>query len=122
MSKPLSFMVVDDSSITIEKLSFIIHDLGHNVARTCSTGQEAVDEYGDVQPDVVTMDITMPQMNGIDATRSILQKYKDAKIIMVTSHGQEKMVMDAIEAGAVGYILKPFSREKLENVIKEASL
>jgi len=66
----------------------------------------------------VAMDITMPDMDGIKATRSILEKFPEALIIMVTSHGQEKMVMDAIDAGAKGYIMKPFTREKLDETIR----
>jgi len=63
------------------------------------------------------MDITMPDMDGIQATKLIRSEYKDALIIMVTSHGQEQMVIDAIEAGALGYVIKPVKKEKLKESI-----
>ncbi len=115
----LNIMVVDDSKITLKKLSKALEELGHNVVQIARSGKEAVDLYERVNPDLVTMDITMPDMNGIEATRQIRSQYKDAIIIMVTSHGQEQMVMDAIAAGARGYILKPFENKKLEESIKK---
>jgi two-component system chemotaxis response regulator CheY len=66
------------------------------------------------------MDITMPELDGIQATKAIMIEHPDAKIIMVTSHGQEKMILDALKAGAKGYILKPFERQKVEDVIRKA--
>jgi two-component system chemotaxis response regulator CheY len=77
-----------------------------------------VDDYPGVNPDVVTMDITMPDMDGIEATRRILSRAPQALIVIVTSHGQEQMVMDAIEAGAKGYILKPVKKEKLAETLE----
>ncbi len=115
--EPLNIMVVDDSSITVKKLSKALEKLGHTVVQMARSGREAVDLYGRVNPDLVTMDITMPDMDGIEATRQIRSQYKDALIIMVTSHGQEQMVMDAISAGARGYIIKPFESKKLEEAI-----
>jgi two-component system chemotaxis response regulator CheY len=115
----LNIMVVDDSHISVKKLSKVIEELGHTVVQVARTGKEAVEKYDRVNPDLVTMDITMPDMNGIEATRQIRSKYKDALILMVTSHGQEQMVMDAIEAGAKGYILKPFKKNKLAESIEK---
>jgi two-component system chemotaxis response regulator CheY len=66
------------------------------------------------------MDITMPDMDGIEATKRIIKDFPDAKIMMVTSHGQEKMVMDALKAGAKGYVLKPFDGQKLNQAIQKA--
>jgi DNA-binding NarL/FixJ family response regulator len=66
------------------------------------------------------MDITMPDMDGIEATKRIIKDFPDAKIVMVTSHGQEKMVMDALKAGAKGYVLKPFDGQKLYEAIQKA--
>lgn len=111
--KPLNIMVVDDSNITVKKISKMLEELGHCVIHVATTGQQAVDEYAKAKPDLVTMDITMPDMDGIEATSKIIAKDKDALIIMVTSHGQEQMVINAIEAGAKGYVLKPVKKEKL---------
>lgn len=115
----LNIMVVDDSGITVKKLTKMLEELGHRVVRVARTGREATEAYDAVNPDLVTMDITMPDMNGIDATREICTKYKDALVIMVTSHGQEQMVMDAIEAGALGYVIKPFKKEKIRETISK---
>ena len=116
----LNVMVVDDSLITIKKLTALLNALGHKVVKTAASGSEALIAYAASNPDLVTMDITMPDMDGIEATKRIVERYTDALIIMVTSHGQEKMVLDALEAGAKGYVLKPIQQEKLQHVIGQA--
>ena len=117
----LNVMVVDDSPITIKKMSKILEELGHKVVDSCKTGRDAVERYTDIKPDLITMDITMPDMDGITATQQIMAKNPDALIMMVTSHGQQAMVLDAIKAGAKGYLLKPIKldslRESLSKVI-----
>ena len=116
--KPLRIMVVDDSGLTVKKMVKLLEELGHDVAAVASTGQQAVEEYAAVAPDIVAMDITMPDLDGIEATRRIMAVAPDARIVIVTSHGQEQMVMDAIEAGAMGYILKPVKIEKLKETLE----
>lgn len=111
--KSLTIFVVDDSNLTSRKLSKMLEELGHRVVAVAPTGQQAVDSYLALKPDLVTMDITMPDMDGIEATRRILAMDKSALIIMITSHGQEQMVIEAIDAGAKGYVLKPVKKEKL---------
>ena len=71
----------------------------------------------EVKPDLVTMDITMPIMGGIESLKAIKKNHKDAKIIMVTSHGEQKLVMEALSKGAKGYILKPINNEKIKEAI-----
>lgn len=109
----LKVMVVEDSSITSKKLTIMLEGLGHEVVCVANSGVQAIAMFEDHRPDLVTMDITMPDMDGIEATRKILEMSPQALIIMVTSHGQEQMVMDAIDAGAKGYVLKPVKQEKL---------
>ncbi len=116
----LQILVVDDSLITIKRLSSMLLALGHQVVGTAGTGIEALAAYEACRPDLVTMDITMPDMDGIEATRLIRERHPDALVIMVTSHGQEKMVLDALKAGAKGYVLKPFRQDKLQEVIETA--
>jgi two-component system chemotaxis response regulator CheY len=113
----LNIMVVDDSQITAKKIRSMLESLGHTVVQTARTGREAVARYEAARPDLVTMDITMPDMNGIDATREIMAHDEYAKVVVVTSHGQEEMVRGAMEAGAKGYILKPFDQTKLRTVL-----
>ncbi len=114
----LNIMVVDDSLLAIRKMEALLLKLGHNVRATAANGSDAIHKYRLEMPDVVTMDITMPEMDGIEATRRIIVEFPDAKIIMVTSHGQEDMVRQAIKAGARGYILKPVDAEKLAQQIE----
>ena len=116
----LRILVVDDSLITVKKLSGMLSAIGHKVVMTASTGKEAQTAYKSCSPDLVTMDITMPDMDGIEATRLIRERFPDALIIMVTSHGQERMVLDALKAGAKGYVLKPFRQDKLQEAIENA--
>lgn len=113
----LNALVVDDSIITTDKLVNMLTELGHNVLQVAGTGKEALAAYRQLQPDFVTMDITMPDMDGVQATRLIVEEFPHANIIMATSHGQEKMVLAAIDAGARGYILKPIRKEKLQESI-----
>jgi len=115
----LNIMIVDDSLIIRKTLTTELEKMGHNVVATAKSGQEAIDLYSKHMPDLVTMDITMPIMNGIEALKRIKSNYKGANIMMITSHGEEKLVMDAISSGAKGYILKPITQEKLENVLKK---
>jgi len=116
----LKILVVDDSPIIVRDLTVMLEELGYRVIHTAATGKEAIAAYKTCKPNVVTMDITMPDMDGIEATRLILREYPNAKVVMVTSHGQEKMVLDALKAGARGYVLKPFQRHKLYQAIQKA--
>jgi len=117
----LRIMVVDDSLLSQKKLIAIIEELGHQVVTVANTGAKALDAFGEFRPDLVTMDITMPDMDGIAATRWILGRYPTAKIVMVTSHAQKAMVLDALDAGAKGYIIKPFQADKLREVIERTA-
>ncbi len=114
---PLKVLIVDDSLLTVRTLTGMLTELGHLVVQTAGSGAQALDAYRQVKPDLVTMDITMPDMDGIEATGGILKEFPDANIIMVTSHGQQGMVMKAVKAGAKGYVLKPIKPEKLREMI-----
>ena len=116
----LRILVVDDSPIIVKKLVTLLQELEYQVVQTAATGSEAIAAYKACKPDVVTMDITMPDMDGIEATRLIIAENPNAKVVMITSHGQEKMVLDALKAGARGYVLKPFQRHKLYEAIQKA--
>jgi two-component system chemotaxis response regulator CheY len=116
----LDIMIVDDSPIIRHKLSMMLELVGYRVVQTASTGVEAIAAYRSRRPDVVTMDITMPDMDGIEATRAIVGEFPDARVIMVTSQGQEKMVLEALKAGAKGYVIKPFQAHKVYEAIQKA--
>ena len=120
MTMPLNIMIVDDSLIMVQKLSLLLRGLGHEVVRVCNNGTEAIQAYPICKPHLVTMDITMPEMDGITAMTAILGENPHARVIMVTSHGQEAMVVRALDAGALGYVLKPVTLDGLEKAIERA--
>ena len=109
----LNVLVVDDSMIIRRNIRKIFEEVGHNIVAEGKNGIEACSQYKSYIPDLVTMDITMPDMDGITAVKKIVEDYPNAKIVMITSHGQENMVIDAVKAGAKGYILKPLSKDKI---------
>ena len=115
----LKILIVDDSLIVIRKINEIFIRNGYEVVATARNGLEAIKLYKEYIPDIVTMDITMPGMNGIDATKEIIEYDSKALIMMITSHGQEGMVLDAIKAGAKGYLTKPFDSKKMIVTINE---
>ena len=115
----LKIMIVDDSLIMVSNLTLMITEMGHEVVGTARSGSEAVTKFKKLNPDIVTMDITMGDISGIEAVEKIMSINPDAIIIMITSHGQEKMVLDAINAGAKGYLLKPIKNENLKKVITD---
>lgn len=110
-------MIVDDSLVVRKSLTKILEEMGHEIVHESEDGRDAVHRYGKVHPDLVTMDITMPVLNGILALKEIINQDPEAKIVMVTSHGEEDLVMDAVGFGAVGYILKPITKEKVEKIL-----
>ena len=114
-------LVVDDISIMRQVIKGHLERLGHTVVAEAGDGDKAIQQYKLFKPDLVTMDITMPAengvKNGIDSLKLIRAFDKDAKVIMVTSHGEEKLVMEALMAGAKGYILKPVTEEKIQTAL-----
>ena len=114
----LNVMIVDDSAIVIRVLSTHLTKLGHKVVRTACTGAEAITAYEACNPDVVIMDITMPDMDGIEATEKIVASYPDARIIVATSHAEKNVVLKARSAGAKSYLLKPFDPDRLRATLE----
>lgn len=117
----MNVLIVDDSILTVKKLQSLLEAQGHKVVETAGTGAQALEAYRVYRPDLVTMDITMPDMDGVEATRRIVAEFPNAVVIMVTSHGQERMVIDALDAGARGYVLKPIRPEKLYEMIAKVT-
>jgi two-component system, chemotaxis family, chemotaxis protein CheY len=114
----INVLVVDDIGIMRHTIKDHITKLGHHVVAEASNGDEAISLYKRLKPTIVTMDIAMPAFNGIlsgiDALRQIKEFDKDAKVIMITSHGESELIREAIHLGAKGYILKPVTQDKLE--------
>jgi len=113
-----SVMIVDDAAFMRLNLTNILKE-EFEIVGEAENGKEAVEVYQDVQPDIVTMDITMPVMNGIEAIKAIVDIDPDSKIIVCSAMGQQKMVIDAIEAGAKDFIVKPFKDGRVLNAIKK---
>lgn len=115
--KKLQILIVDDSLIMRKNLERNLKILGHEIIGEAENGQQSIDQYKSLNPDLVTMDITMPGMDGITAVKNIQKIDPETNIIMVTSHGQESMVMEALKSGAKGYMLKPVTPDKLREAI-----
>ena len=119
-------MIVDDAKIIRITIKKQLEQLGHEVVASVENGYEAILEYEKCKPDLVTMDITMPVVNdiknGIDALTQIMKIDPEAKVIMITSHGEQRLVMEAISKGSKGYILKPITKDKLENLLLKIGL
>ena len=112
-------LIVDDAAFMRTLLKNILFPKGYEIAGEAENGAIAVEKYKQLKPDLVTMDIVMPTMNGIEALKSIRTQDPSAKVIMCTAVGQENMVRTAIVSGARGYIVKPFQAPKvLEEVQK----
>jgi two-component system chemotaxis response regulator CheY len=110
-------LIVDDAKFMRMTLTNILLKANHEVVGEAENGVEAVELYEKLNPDLVTMDITMPEKNGIVALKEIKQNHPVAKIIMCSAMGQQKMVVEAIEAGAKDFIVKPFDENRVIEAI-----
>jgi Response regulator containing CheY-like receiver, AAA-type ATPase, and DNA-binding domains len=106
-------LVVDDAMFMRKLLSDILTKAGFEVVAEAGNGQEAYQKYKEFLPDVVTMDITMPEVTGLEGVKMITAEFPDAKILMCSAMGQESMVIDSVKSGAKGFIVKPFVAEKV---------
>ncbi|MDQ0285567.1 two-component system chemotaxis response regulator CheY [Desulfofundulus luciae] len=111
-------LVVDDAAFMRMMIKNIVTKNGYEVAGEAENGKQAVEKYAELKPDIVTMDITMPEMDGIEAVKAIRAVDPNASIIMVSAMGQQAMVMDAIQAGARDFIVKPFQQDRLLQAIE----
>jgi two-component system, chemotaxis family, chemotaxis protein CheY len=117
MSKRI--LITDDALFMRVTLKNILLANGYEVAAEAVNGKEAVEKYAEMRPNLVLMDITMPIMDGIMATRTIKSSDPNANVVMCTAMGQKNMVMEAIQAGAKDFIVKPFQPERVLESIKK---
>ena len=118
---PHRVLVVDDAMFMRAMIRDILVNSGaYDVVGEAANGEEAVTQYKALKPDLVTMDIVMPQMDGIEATREIVKFHPNAKVVMCSALGQEALVIESIAAGAKDFIVKPFSVEKVLKVLDAA--
>jgi two-component system chemotaxis response regulator CheY len=106
-------LIVDDAMFMRRMLSDILEKGGHTVCGEAATGKEAVDRYKELKPDLVTMDIIMPDMSGIEAVKEIKKLDTEARILMVSAMGQQALVLEAVQAGALDYVVKPFQPSRV---------
>lgn len=118
MKTMVTLLVVDDALFMREKLKMLAAEVGLDVVGEAANGQEAIEQYRKLQPDLVTMDITMPVMSGLEATKNIVEEFPKAKIIVITALGQHRIVVNALENGAVDFLAKPFEKEHFLRTIQ----
>ncbi|MGV1718644.1 response regulator [Vibrio furnissii] len=123
MEKPISVVIVDDHRVVLEGfMARLEMEPEIEVIATASNGLEAIDVVKQHRPDVILMDVSMPIMNGIDATRLIKEEVPNAKVLMLTMHDNREYIMKVMQAGAVGYMLKEISAENMVQAIKTVNL
>lgn len=113
-------MIVDDSKLVRVQLEDVLKGTDYEVVAYCRSGEDAIERYDEVQPDLVTMDIIMQGMDGLDAAEVILKNHPDARIVMISSLAYEDTFERAKAIGARGFIDKPFHQEQLINVFEQA--
>jgi len=112
-------LIVDDSSLMRRIIRRIVTKNGYDVVGEAVNGKYGVEKYKELNPDIVTMDLVMDEMNGLEALKLIVGENPNANVIMVSSIGQEAYVRDAILAGAKNYLLKPFDEKQVVNALKK---
>jgi two-component system chemotaxis response regulator CheY len=113
-----TILVVDDAAFMRMMIRDILSKEGYTIHEAVN-GRDAVEKYDEVHPDLVTMDITMPEMSGLDALRAIREHDKGARVLMVSAMGQQKMIVEALEAGAMDFLVKPFQPTKVLETVKK---
>lgn len=114
-----NILIVDDAAFMRMMLKDILVKNGYNVCGEAVNGADALVKYKELKPDLVTMDITMPEIDGIAALKNIKAADPDAKVIMCSAMGQQAMVIDAIQGGAKDFIVKPFNKERVLEAVQK---
>ena len=113
-------MVVDDSRIVQLQLQKILSDTDYQVVACCQSGEDAIEQIDKVKPDLVTMDILMPGMDGLEAARLILESHPHVKVLMVSSLAYDDTINEAQKIGTSGFVYKPFDREEVLKSLQKA--
>lgn len=122
INKVAKVLIVDDAAFMRLSIKTMLERNGFEISGEAENGTEAIEKYKELKPDIVTMDITMPGMSGIEALKAIRQVDPKAKIVMVSSMGQEVLLKEAIICGAKYFIVKPFKEEDIVRTIKQVAL
>jgi len=113
-------LIVDDAAFMRMMIKDILSKNGFDVVGEAENGKIAVEKFRELRPDLVTMDITMPEMDGIQAVKKIKEIDANSKIVMCSAMGQQAMVIDAIQAGAKDFIVKPFQPDRVLEAVRKA--
>ena len=113
-------LVVDDAAFMRMMVKDILTKGGYEVAGEAENGAIAVQKYEELKPDLVTLDITMPEMDGLEALKKIKEKDASAVVVMCSAMGQQAMVIESIQAGAKDFIVKPFQADRVLEAVKKA--
>lgn len=115
-----NILICDDAAFMRMMIKDILTKNGYTVAGEAENGAKAVERYAELKPDLVMMDITMPEMDGIQALKKIKQSDPSANVIMCSAMGQQAMVIEAIQSGAKDFIVKPFDKDRVLEAVKKA--
>ena len=117
-NQPVRYLIVDDSVFARKSLAKMVESFGGALAGEAGDGCAAIAEYARVKPDIVLMDITMPQMEGIEAVERIVRQHADARIVMVSSVGYQENILAALQKGAKHFVQKPVKPEVLYEILR----
>ncbi|MDD6797295.1 MAG: response regulator [Clostridia bacterium] len=112
-------VIVDDSALIRKMLRGLLEADGYTVVGEAVNGEEGVAEYKKNKPDIITLDITMPVMDGLEALKQIMEYDKEAKVIMITAAGQQQKVITALKLGAAKFMMKPFNKDEVIGAFEE---
>ncbi len=117
----LKVLIVDDALFMRNMLREIFTKAGYEIVGEAGDGEEAVEKYQRLQPDLVTMDIVMPRKSGIEALQEIMAEHPGAQVVMCSALGQESLILEAVQAGAKDFIVKPFKEERVLEVVRRVA-
>lgn len=112
-------LIADDAAFMRMILREMLTKEGFEIAGEAVNGKDAIEKYRELKPDLVTMDITMPEMSGLDALRAIRKEDPEAKVLMCSAMGQQAMVIESIQEGAKDFIVKPFQKDRVLEAVKK---
>lgn len=113
-------MIVDDSMVVYSGMKRQLADSEFEIAGYCRSGEEALAQYESIKPDLVTMDIVMPGMDGLETSRELLERWPDAQVLVVSSLAYDETITIAKSVGAKGFLFKPFDKEALLDGLRQA--
>lgn len=117
-NQPVRYLIVDDSVFARKSLAKMIESFGGQIAGEAGDGRTAISEYARTNPDIVLMDITMPQMEGLEAVEHIVKKHPEARVVMVSSVGYQDNILAALQKGARHFVQKPVKPDRLYEIVR----